>query len=160
MIISDSTAHGGHAFHPAITKPPATDDDDGEDNDDDGVDNTPIDPSAVQAVVASALATASLTVSSQFPTDTSSSHPLSSTLVDSLDPSLAMDVNPVPETMSDRPLTVSPPASISGVHKWKIWSLPHSAPLLSSPLHPQLPQLPQPPHYSTPCLQTHCQALR
>ena len=81
MIVSDSTAHGGHAFHPAITKPPATDDDDGEDNDDDGVDNTPIDPSAVQAVVASAPATASLTASSQFPTDTSSSCPLSSTLV-------------------------------------------------------------------------------
>ena len=81
MIIGDSTARGGHAFHPAITKPPAADDNDGEDDDDDGVDNTPIDPSAVQAVVASALATASLTMSSQFPTDTSSSHPLSSTLL-------------------------------------------------------------------------------
>ena len=106
MIVSDSTAHGGHAFHPAITKPPATDDD-GEDDNDDRGDNTPIDPSAVQAVVASALTTASLTVSSQFPTDTSSSCPLSSTLVDSLNPNLAMDVNPVPKTMSDHPLTVS-----------------------------------------------------
>ena len=73
MIIGDSTAHGGHAFHPAITKPPAADNDD-------GGDNTPIDPSAVQAVVASALATASLAMSSQFPTDTSLSCPLSSTL--------------------------------------------------------------------------------
>ena len=115
MIIGDSTAHGEHAFHPAITKPPATDDNN-------GGDNTPIDPSAVQAVVASALATASLTMSSQFPTDTLSSCPLSSTLVDSLHLNLAMDVNPVPETMSDHPLTVSPPASISGV------SLPHSVP--------------------------------
>ena len=76
MIVSDSTAHGGHAFHPAMTKPPAADDDDGEDNNNDGVDNTPIDPSAVQAVVASALTTASLTASSQFSTDTLSSHPL------------------------------------------------------------------------------------
>ena len=75
MIIGDSTAHGGHVFHPAITKPPAADNDD-------GGDNTPIDPSAVQAVVASALATASLTTSSQFPTDTLSSRPLSSTLVE------------------------------------------------------------------------------
>ena len=65
MIIGDSTAHGGHAFHPAIIKPPAADNDN-------GVDNTPIDPSAVQAVVASAITTASLTTSSQFPTDTSS----------------------------------------------------------------------------------------
>ena len=106
MIIGDSTAHGGHAFHPAITKPPAADDNDGEDNNDNRVDNIPIDPSAVQAVVASALATASLTTSSQFPTDTSSSRPLSSTLVDSLDPCLAMDIDPVPKTMSDCPLTV------------------------------------------------------
>ena len=107
MIVSDSTACGGHAFHPAIKKPPATDDNDGEDNNNNnGVDNTPIDPPAVQAVVASALTTASLTTSSQFPTDTSSSHPLSSTLVDSLNPSLAMDIDPVPKTMSNHPLTV------------------------------------------------------
>ena len=131
MIISDSTAHGGHAFHPAITKPPATDDNN-------GGDNTPIDPSAVQAVVASALTTASLTASSQFPTDTLSSCPLSSTLVDSLNPNLAMDVNPVPKTMSDHPLTVS------AYHEYTSRSglSLTLCPLLSSPLHPQHPQHP------------------
>ena len=59
MIIGDSTACSEYAFHPTITKPPAADD-----NNNRG-DNTPIDPSAVWAVVASALAT-----SSQFPTNT------------------------------------------------------------------------------------------
>ena len=156
-IVGDSTARGGHAFHPAITKPPATDDNDGEDDNDDGVDNTPIDPSAVQAVVASALATASLTASSQFPTDTLLSCPLSSTLVDSLDPSLAMDIDPVPETMSNHPLTVSPPASISGVHKRKIWSLPHSAPPSVVSIVPSAPSAPS---SFSPSSSTHRQALR
>ena len=144
MIVGDSTACGGHAFHPAIIKPPATDD-----NDDDGGDNTPIDPSAVQAVVASGLTTASLTASSQFPTDTLSSCPLSSTLVDSLNPSLAMDVDPVPKTISNSPLTVSPPASISGVHKHKIQFLPHSAPSSVVSIIPSAP-LPFRPSSSNP----------
>ena len=47
MIIGDSTACSEYAFHPTITKPPAADD-----NNNRG-DNTPIDPSAVWAVVAS-----------------------------------------------------------------------------------------------------------
>ena len=128
MIIGDSTAHGRYAFHPTNAEPPAADGNDGKDGDDnndndDGGDNTPIDPSTVQALVASAL-----TMNSQFPTDTSSSGPLSSTLVDSLNLDSAMDVNPVPKTMNNHPPTVSPPASISGVHKQKVQSFPHSAP--------------------------------
>ena len=118
MIIGDSTAHGGYAFHPTNAEPPAADSNNGEDSDDDNDDddrgdNSPINPSTVQA--ASALATASLTMNSQFPTDTLLSGPLSSTLVDSLHLDSAMDVDPVPEMMSDHPPTVSPPASISGV---------------------------------------------
>ena len=130
MIISDSTAHGGYAFHPANAEPPVADGDNGEDgnnNNNNRDSNIPINPSAVQAVVTSALATASLATNSQFPTDTLSSGPLSSTLVDSLNPDSAMDINPVPKTMSNHPPTVSPPASISGVHKQKVWSFPHSA---------------------------------
>ena len=99
MIISNSTAHSGYAFHPTNTEPPAADDNDGEDdNDNDRGNDTPINPSAVWAVVASALTTASLTMSSQFPTNTLSSCPLSSTLVDSLNSNLAMDIDLVPET--------------------------------------------------------------
>ena len=97
-------------------------------------DNTPIALSTVQAVVATAL-----TTSSQFPTDTSSSHPLSSTLVDSLNPNSAMDIHPVPETMSDHPLTVSPPAN-QGYTSGRSGLFLTLCPLMSSPSHPQLPQ--------------------
>ena len=79
MIIGDSTACGRYAFHPANVEPPVADGNDGEDSNDNnnnnnGGDNTLINSSAVQAVVASALATASLTSNSQFSTDVAPYH--------------------------------------------------------------------------------------
>jgi hypothetical protein len=63
MIVGDSAARGGHAFHPSSAAPPANNDDDegGGDEDLEYLDNTPIDPATVQALITSAVASASMT---------------------------------------------------------------------------------------------------
>ena len=64
MIISDSVAHGGHAFHPSIAEPPISIEDDEEQDEEDGLS---MDPSTVQHLVVSAVMTASAATSAHSP---------------------------------------------------------------------------------------------
>ena len=57
MIIGDSTARGGYAFHPGSAVAPAADegdDDDGGEGDLEYLDDAPINPTAVRAILSSA----------------------------------------------------------------------------------------------------------
>ena len=86
MIMGDRIAHSGHAFHPSIAEPPVSIEDGGEGGEEgeeqEGKGGLSVDPSAMQGLVVSALATALATASSQFPHQTTSSNlPMTSTLI-------------------------------------------------------------------------------
>ena len=93
MIIGDNTAHGGHSFHSCSAVVPAADKDDDNDSGEDDLeylDNAPINPATVQAVLSSDVTSTLLTLDPQPHTNTSisssSSIPVISTLISSLLP--------------------------------------------------------------------------
>ena len=60
MIIGDSVACGGCAFHPSIVEPPISIEDDEEGEEQEKEDSLSMDPSTAQDLIVSALATAQL----------------------------------------------------------------------------------------------------
>ena len=96
MIIGDSVARGGRAFHPSIAEPPISIEDDEEQDEEDGLS---MDPSTAQHLVVSALATASAATGAHSPhPNTFSPLPTTSSLVDKFHvPDDMMEVDPMPK---------------------------------------------------------------
>ena len=67
MIIGNSVAHGRHAFHPSIVESPISIEDDEEGKEQDKEDGLSMNPSTVQHLVMSALATASAATGAHSP---------------------------------------------------------------------------------------------
>ena len=95
MIISDSVAHGGHAFHPSIVEPPISIEDDEEQDEEDGLS---MDPSTAQHLVVSALMTTSAATGAHSPCpNTFLPLPTTSSLINKFHvPDDMMEVDPMP----------------------------------------------------------------
>ena len=87
MIIRDSTACGGYTYHPGSAVAPATDEGDNDDSGEDDLkylDNAPINPTAVRAILSPTVTSTSLTLDPQPHTTSLSSVPATSTLISGL----------------------------------------------------------------------------
>ena len=108
MIIGDSTACGGYAFHPGSAVAPAADEgdnDDGGEGDLEYLDDAPINPTAVRAILSSTVTSTSLTLDPQPHTTSLSSVP-TSTLISGLLPfNDSMDVDSTPPPSDTLPGT-------------------------------------------------------
>ena len=109
MIIGDSTARGGYVFHPGSAVAPAADDGDNDNSGKDDLeylDDAPINPTAVRAILSSTVTSASLTLDPQPHTTSSSSVPAPSTLISGLLPfNDSMDVDSMPPPSDTLPGT-------------------------------------------------------
>ena len=141
MIMGNSIAHSGCAFHPSIAEPPVSiegDREGGEEGEKQKEEDGPsMNLSTMQGLVVSALTTASAATSSQFPHQNTSNLPTTSTLINEFHvPNDMMEIDPIPKMMGDCLPTLSPSAtlpkevamSISGGNKCKFHSTVHSAP--------------------------------
>lgn len=96
MITGDHIARGGEAFFPGEAAPHTIAEDDGNDEAEDA--STSAFPFAAEAIIASAVATASVAVtSSRVLTVSLSSHPTSTLVGDSIHPADKMDINTIKE---------------------------------------------------------------
>ena len=99
MIVRDSIARGGYMFHPGSAVAPAADEGDDVDGGEDNLeylDDAPINPTAVRAILSSAVTSASLTLDPQPHTTSSSSIPTSTLISDLLPFNSSMDVDSMP----------------------------------------------------------------
>ena len=103
VIISDSVAHGGHAFHPSIVEPPISIEDNEEVEEHDEEDGLSMDPSTAQHLIMSALMATSAATHTHSPCPNAFSLlPMTSSLVDEFHiPDDMMEVDPMPKMMGD-----------------------------------------------------------
>ena len=132
MIIGNSVARGGCAFHPSIVEPPISIEDDEEQGEEDGLS---MDLSTVQHLIMSALATTSAATGAHSPhPNTFSPLPMTSSLIDKFHvPDDMMEVNPMPKMTGDHislstTLLDNVVISPSGGIKCKLHPTVHSTP--------------------------------
>ena len=126
IIMGKSIACGWYAFHPSYTEPPVAIEEDGEDGEGSGDGKVkqgddplgrdpPIDPSAMQNIVTSAPATASVSATSHFPlANTSSTFSTTSpTLADNL--TNLIDIDPVLMANDHQPIMSADDAATSAL---------------------------------------------
>ena len=99
MIIGDNVTRGGCAFHPSIVEPPISIEDNEEGEEQNEEDSLSMDPSTVQHLIVSALATASAATVAHSPClNTFLPLPMTSSLVDEFHvPDDMMEVDPMPK---------------------------------------------------------------